>query len=72
MNLMRVDMTRQTVTAEPAPESFKALGGRGLIAEILTDLFNADSLTDTAAAVSADAVVCCQSVSQYVHSPHLT
>ena len=36
MNLMRVDMTQQRVTTEASPEALKELGGRGLIAEILT------------------------------------
>ncbi len=36
MNLMRVDMTHATISTQASPESLKELGGRGLIAEILT------------------------------------
>ncbi|MBK6657674.1 MAG: hypothetical protein IPG43_05760 [Proteobacteria bacterium] len=33
--IIRVDMTRQTVSVEPFPQSWKLLGGRALSAKIL-------------------------------------
>ncbi len=37
MKILRIDCKRQKVSYQPAPEEFKTIGGRGMIARILSD-----------------------------------